>query len=296
MTVPDARNFLETLQNLPVPLPEVDIMDIEIPDNYYPNLTVTVFRPTERGCEILPCLMFYHGAGWILGSEHTHNHLVRMLTVGSNCAVVFVNYSRAPKYKYPVQIEQAYAATKYIAERGREYAIDGSNMAICGDSVGGNIAAVVTLLSKHRDFPHIKYQVLLYPVTDANFHNASYQHFAEGPWLTKKAMEWFWDAYLPDKSKRVHPTASPLQTSLEGLSGLPPALIITDENDVLRDEGEAYAHKLMSANVEVTATRYLGTHHDFMMLNALVNTSATKNAIEQVNRKLQEVFYTKIYK
>jgi len=156
-----------------------------------------------------------------------------------------------------------------------------------GDSVGGNMAAAVTLLAKERKGPAIQYQALLYPVTDANFDTDSYRQFADGPWLTKRAMEWFWDAYAPSRTDRAKITASPLRASAEQLEGLPPALVITDENDVLRDEGEAYSRKLTEAGVEVTAIRYLATCHDFMMLNGLAGTPASKSAIQLASQKLR---------
>lgn len=188
-------------------------------------------------------------------------------------------------------IEQAYAATKYVAEHAKEFKVDASRLAVAGDSVGDNMAAVVTLLAKERGGPAIDQQVLFYPVTDANFNNGSYNEFADGPWLTKEAMKWFWNAYLPDEAKRKEPTASPLQASLEQLNGLPPALVIVDENDVLRDEGEAYARKLSQAGVRVTSMRYNGTIHDFVLLNAIAETPATRNAIAVANDTLRSALH-----
>ena len=201
-------------------------------------------------------------------------------------AFVFVNYTPSPEAQFPVPIEEAYAATQYVAEHGRRLGLVGASLAVAGDSVGGNMAAAVTLMAKQRKGPAIKYQVLLYPVTDADFTTGSYNEFADGPWLTKPAMEWFWNAYAPDKSDRSEITACPLRAPVSELRGLPPALIITDENDVLRDEGEAYARKLMEAQVDVTAVRYLGTIHDFMMLNGLSGTLASKSSIQLVSQKL----------
>ncbi len=165
--------------------------------------------------------------------------------------------------------------------------LDGSRLAVAGDSVGGNMTAAVTHLVKERDEPKIRYQALLYPVTDAAFDTDSYDRFAEGPWLTRKAMQWFWDAYLPAAAMRTEATASPLQASVEQLRGLPPALVITDQADVLRDEGEAYGRKLRLAGVDVTSARYEGVFHDFMMLNALAETNATREATEQTARALR---------
>jgi acetyl esterase len=190
-----------------------------------------------------------------------------------------------------VPIEEAYAATAWVAAHGTKLGLDGSRMAVAGDSVGGNMAAAVALLAKARSGPRLRYQALLYPVTDANFDTASYGQFADGYWLSKPAMEWFWDAYAPNSEDRKKINAAPLQATVEELSGLPPALVITDENDVLRDEGEAYARKLIQAGVSVTAVRFLATCHDFAMLNALATTPAAVGAIrlagEQLGRALK---------
>ncbi|WP_258879042.1 alpha/beta hydrolase [Paraburkholderia sp. BL6669N2] len=231
--------------------------------------------------------MYFHGGGWVLGDTSTHDRLIREIANGANAAVVFVDYDRSPEAQYPVPIEQAYAATEYVARHGRELGVDSSRMAVAGDSVGGNMTAAVTLLAKERRGPQLRYQVLFYPVTDANFDDASYKEFAEGPWLTRAAMQWFWNAYAPNASDREKITASPLRATQEDLKELPPALVITDENDVLRDEGEAYARNLMQAGVKVTATRYLGTIHDFVMLNALADTPAARAAIAQADDALR---------
>jgi acetyl esterase len=227
-----------------------------------------------------------------LGSKNTHDRLVREIANGVNSAVVFVDYTRSPEAKYPVAIEEAYAATKYIAENGAKMNLDSSRLAVAGDSVGGNMTAALTILAKQRMGPKIVFQALFYPVTDASFDTASYHRFADGPWLTTKAMEWFWNAYAPDVETRKEITACPLRATIEELSGLPPALVIVDENDVLRDEGEAYARKLMQAGVKVTVTRYLGTMHDFMMLNPIASTPAVRAAIAQANNMLVQALGT----
>jgi acetyl esterase len=232
--------------------------------------------------------MYFHGGGWVLGSKNTHDRLLRDLTNGANAAFVFVNYTPSPEAQFPVPIEQDYAATKYIAEHGKELGLDVRRLAVAGDSVGGNMVAVVTQLAKERKGPTIRYQVLFYPVTDASLSQKSYEEFADGPWLTAAAMKWFWDAYAPNVEDRRKTTASPLSASIEQLKGLPPALIIVDENDILRDEGEAYARKLIQADVEVSAVRVLATFHDFALLNALADTRATKLAIQLASQKLAE--------
>lgn len=236
----------------------------------------------------LPVIIYVHGGGWVLGDADTHDRLVREIANGAHAAVVFVDYERSPEARYPVAIEQVYATAKYVTEHPKEFGVDPSRLAVVGDSVGGNMAAAFTLLAKQRGGPKIDQQVLFYPVTDASFDTGSYNHFANGPWLTKEAMKWFWNAYLPDEAKRKEPTASPLQASIEQLNGLPPALIIVDENDVLRDEGEAYGRKLSQAGVRVTSLRYNGTIHDFVLLNAISETPAVRSAISVANATLRD--------
>jgi len=281
----DARKVLEDAQAKPVTKLPADIEDKVLPVGPTGEVSVRIYRPPNSKGH-LPTVMYFHGGGWVLGSKDTHDRLLRDLTNGAQAAFVFVNYTPSPEAQFPTPIEQDYAATKYIAEHGKEFGLDTSRLAVAGDSVGGNMVAVVTLLAKERKGPPIRYQVLLYPVTDAAMNTASYREFANGPWLTKPAMEWFWNAYAPKKEDRKKITASPLSATMEQLKGLPPALVIVDENDVLRDEGEAYARKLMEAGVDVTAVRVLATHHDFAMLNALSGTPACKAAIQLASEKL----------
>jgi acetyl esterase len=231
--------------------------------------------------------MYIHGGGWVLGNFGTHQRLVRDMAQQTGAAFVFVNYTPSPDAHYPVAIEEAYAATAWVAEHGSELGIDGTRMAIAGDSVGGNMTAAVTLLARERGGPTLRYQAMFYPVTNATFDTDSYEQFADGPWLTREAMRWFWDAYAPDVAWRTEPTASPLLASLDELAGLPPALVITDEADVLRDEGEAYSRKLRQAGVDVTSIRYEGIFHDFMMLNSLAAANATRAAIAEAARALR---------
>ena len=285
----DARQVLSDLQAAEVTKLPADLEDLTIPVGPEGQVSIRIVRP-KGSKENLPAVMYFHGGGWVLGGKDTHDRLVREIANGANAAVVFVNYTLSPEAKYPTPIEEAYAATKYIAEKGKDLNLDTSKLVLAGDSVGGNMVAAVLLLAKERGGPNIAYQVLFYPVTDANFDTPSYQQFATGIWLTREAMKWFWNNYLPDKEARKQPTASPLQASIDQLKGQPPALIITDENDVLRDEGEAYAHKLIQAGVNVTAVRYLGTIHDFVMLNALAGTPATCSAVGLVNETLKNIF------
>lgn len=285
----DARKVLSDLQAAQVAKLPADIEDLDIPVGPNGRVSIRIIRP-KGNKEILPVVMYFHGGGWVLGGKDTHDRLVREIANGANAAVVFVNFTPSPEAKYPTPVEEAYAATKYISENGKNFSLDSSRLAVAGDSVGGNMAAAVLLLAKARGGPKIDYQVLFYPVTDANFDTQSYQQYATGIWLTREAMKWFWNNYLPDEEARKQPTACPLQASVDQLRGQPPALVITDENDVLRDEGEAYAHKLIQAGVNVTAVRYMGTIHDFVMLNALAGTPAACSAVGLANENLKVAF------
>jgi len=281
----EARKVLEDAQAGKVMTLPADVEDKVLPVGPTGEVSVRIYRP--KGAKgPLPVVMYFHGGGWVLGGKHTHDRLLRDLVNGTHAAFVFVNYTPSPEAQFPVPIEQGYAATRYMAEHGKDFDLDTSRLAVAGDSVGGNMVAVVTQLAKERKGPVIRYQVLFYPVTDSSFSQDSYEEFADGPWLTRAAMEWFWDAYAPNKEDRRKITATPLSATLDQLEGLPPALVIVDENDVLRDEGEAYARKLMEAGVDVTAVRFLATHHDFVMLNALADTPAAKAAIRLASDKL----------
>jgi acetyl esterase len=286
-----ARAVLSGLQaGIPVKKLAADMENRTIPGG--PNdtdISVQIVRPPNTSNETLPVVMYFHGGGWVLGGFDTHERLVRELANGAHAAIVFVNYTPSPEAKYPVSLEQAYAATKWVAQNGQTINVNSSNLALVGDSVGGNMAAAVALLAKERSGPPIKFQVLFYPVTDANFDTPSYMAYQEGYFLTREAMKWFWDNYTSNQTNRKEPTVSPLQASVEQLKGLPPALIINGECDVLRDEGEAYAHKLIEAGVPVTGIRYHGTIHDFVMLNPITNTPAVRGAIEQASHTLKKI-------
>ncbi len=263
---------------------EVDLSGIEttektlIVDEH--SLTLSIVRPIGHSKK-LPVFMFFHGGGWILGDFPTHKRLVRDLVVGSGAVAVFVNYTPSPEAHYPVAINQAYAATKWVAEHADEINVDASRLAVAGNSVGGNMAAVVALMAKEKGTPHIAFQLLLWPVTDANFDTESYLTYPEGFFLSRNMMKWFWDAYTTDAGKRKELHASPLQAKPEQLAGLPPALIQVAEYDVLRDEGEAYGRKLNEAGVEVTLVRYDGLIHDYGLLNPLATIPAVKTALAQ---------------
>lgn len=235
-----------------------------------------------------PVFIFVHGGGWVLGDYPTHRRLVRDLVVNSGAVAVFPDYTPSPEAKYPVAINEIYAATQWVAEHGKEIGVNGKNLAVVGNSVGGNMSAVVALMAKNNHGPAIKLQVLLWPVTDANFETGSYNEFAEGRFLTKNMMKWFWDNYLPEVEKRKEIYASPLQATVEQLKGLPEALVQTAENDVLRDEGEAYARKLNEAGVKVTLARYNGLIHDYGMLNPISGVTASKVAVLQAALSIKE--------
>ncbi len=228
--------------------------------------------------------------GWVFGSIQTHDRLVRELALGAGAAVVFPLYRRSPEARYPTALEECYMAAQWVARHGHQHGLDAERLAVAGDSVGGNMAAAVTLLSRERGEPDIRLQLLFYPVTDASFDTASYHDFAEGYHLRRDAMMWYWDQYTRHPTERHEITASPLRASVEQLKRLPAALIITAEADVLRDEGEAYATKLREAGVRVTAVRFLGTIHDFVMLNALAQTAAARGALALATAWLREGF------
>jgi acetyl esterase/lipase len=255
------------------------------------DVRVRIVRPVDA-TGTLPVILYVHGGGWVLGNAGTHDRLVRELAVGARAALAFVEYDRSPEARYPVAIEQAYATAQWITRNGTEHGLDADRLAVAGDSVGGNMAAVLAILAKQRGDVRFVHQSLYYPVTDAGQDTDSYRQFAEGVYLTAKAMAWFWDAYLPENDKRSEITASPLRASTDELAGLPEALVIVDENDVLRDEGEAYARKLIQAGVRTTVVRYNGTVHDFMMLNPLRATAATTAAVEQAVHVLRKALGT----
>ena len=250
-------------------------------------LEIRVVRPEGAKGE-LPVFMFFHGGGWVLGDYATHERLIRDLVVGSGAAAVYVDYTPSPEAKFPTAINQAYAATRWVAEHGKEIGVDGNRLAVAGNSVGGNMAAVVAIKAKEAGTPKLRFQALLWPVTDANFNNASYNQFAEGHFLTRNMMQWFWNNYTTDPRQRDDIHASPLRASLEQLKGLPPALVQTAEMDVLRDEGEAYARKLDAAGVPVTAVRYNGMIHDYGLLNVLSTVPTVRSAMDQAAQALKQ--------
>lgn len=244
------------------------------------SIKIHIVKPKGTKGE-LPVFMFFHGGGWVLGDYPTHRRLVRDLVVESGVAAVFPDYTPSPEAQYPVAINQAYAATKWVALHGKEIGLNGNRLVVAGNSVGGNMAAVVALMAKEKGAPAIRQQVLLWPVTAASFETGSYKSFAEERFLSRNMMIWFWDNYTKDLQQRKEIYAAPLNATVAQLAGLPPALVQTAENDVLRDEGEAYARKMEEAGVPVTLTRYQGLIHDFGLLNPIANIPAVKTAITQ---------------
>jgi len=287
MTPAAARKVLADAQSgVKLTLPKADVSEktIKTGDG---DVKLTIVRPAGVA-GTLPAFMFFHGGGWVLGDFPTHERMVRDLVVQSGAVAVFVNYTPSPEGKYGVAINQAYAATKWVAENGKQIKVDGSRLAVAGNSVGGNMATVVALMAKEKSGPKLRGQVLFWPVVDANFDTASYNQFAEGHFLTRNMMKWFWDNYTTDAAKRKEIMASPLLATTEQLKGLPPTLIQTAENDVLRDEGEAYGRKLDAAGVVVNSVRYNGMIHDFGLLNAIATVPAVKSSLEYAGATLKK--------
>lgn len=283
----EGRALLEKVQESPVDKLPVDIEDLKVDTGQWGSINVRFVRP-EGNTDKLPVIFYIHGAGWVFGSAQTHDKLIRELAVRTNSVVVFPEYSRSPEAKYPTAIEQSYAVLQMLSELAESKGLDLSELAVAGDSVGGNMATVMTILTKERQGLPIQKQLLFYPVTDANFTTDSYQEFAENYFLTKEGMKWFWDQYTTDDSERSEITASPLRATSEELADLPPALILTGEADVLRDEGEAYARKLRDVGVAVTQVRFQGMIHDFVMVNSLDQTNATRAAMLLATQWLQQ--------
>jgi acetyl esterase len=289
LSIAEARNVLSSVQKVPVTLADAQVKDVTLPLGPTGSTSIRVVRPAGATGP-LPAIVYMHGGGWVLGDCDTHDRLIRELAIGAHAAVVFVDYERSPEARFPVALEQGYAVARHVADNADKLMIDGNHIVIAGDSVGGNMAAVIALMAKERKGPDLKAQVLFYPVTDASMSTRSYEQFATGPWLTADAMSWYWGQYIPEVGQRAQSHASPINATREELVGLPPTLLIVDENDVLRDEGEAYGRKLAQAGVRVTSVRYNGTIHDFVMLNALAATPAVRGAVGQAIGYLRSVF------
>jgi acetyl esterase len=284
-----ARAALTRMQSIPVGRPGADIQDLVLPTGPTGSVPVRVVRP-RNAADPIPAVMYFHGGGWVRGDVDTHDRLAREIAVGARVCVIQVTYDLAPEAQYPVAIEQAYAVTGYVSGHAGTLAIDPTRLAVAGDDAGATIAAAVTFMARDRQGPKIDLQILFCPVMGADFETLSYKTFAQGPWLTRAAMEWYWNAYLPDVARRTDITAAPVLATIDQLRNLPDALIIVAENDPLRDEGECYARNLSDAGVRVTSVRYNGTVHDFVFLNALADTPATGGAIAQAICALRSAF------
>ncbi|MET3637943.1 MULTISPECIES: alpha/beta hydrolase [Curtobacterium] len=276
----DGRAAVDGVQDSEIWKPEVDEEWVTVEGGPTGSVRARVVRP-KGATGVLPVVLYTHGAGWVFGDAHTHDRLVRDLAVGTGAAVVFPEYDRAPEHRYPVQNEQSYAVAQWVVQHGAEHDLDGSTVAIAGDSVGGNMAIALNLMAAERGDVSFRGAVLFYPVTDASFDTPSYEEFAEGYFLARDGMRWFWDQYTTSEEDRAQITASPLRATEEQLASFPPTLVITGEADVLRDEGEAFAAKLRRAGVEVTAVRYGGIIHDFVMVNSMHDTPQARAAVAQ---------------
>ncbi|SDG12689.1 alpha/beta hydrolase [Paraburkholderia phenazinium] len=253
--------------------------DLTLPIGPTGSVDVRIVRPLGAS-SALPAVVYFPGGGWSMGDRITHDRLIRRLAVQAEAAVVFVEYTRTPEARYPTQNEQAYAALIYVIEHASSLGIDSRAIAVAGDGAGGNMAAVITLLAKVRRGPRVALQILFCPILSANMTSGSYNRYADGPGLTALALQSFIRAQFPTE-RLTDKTAMPLHATTADLEGLPAALIITAEHDVVRDDAEAYARNLMRAGVQVNATRYLGTIHDFVVLEGLADTFLTDAALTQ---------------
>jgi len=282
----DARNVLINAQAaVKVDLSGIDETEKIISEDGY-TIKLNIVRP-KGVTKKLPVFIFIHGGGWILGDYPTHKRLVRDIVVSSGMAAVFVNYTPSPEAHYPQAINEIYAATKWVAAHGDQINVDGGNLAVVGNSVGGNMTTATCLMAKDKGGPKIKLEIMMWPVTDGTFTEPSYQEFAEQRFLTLPLIKWMWDQYTTDLAARMEIYASPEQATIEQLRGMPPTLIMVAENDVLRDEGEAYGRKLDAAGVEVATLRFNGVIHDFGMLNGLAEIPQTKALVLQAGAALK---------
>jgi acetyl esterase len=275
-SVEQARAMIENLAALSgeaEPVAAVDNRAIPGPAGEIP---IRLYRPESAGAGAAPCLVWLHGGGFVIGSIDTSDGTCRALANRTGAVVVSVDYRLAPEDPFPAGPEDAYTAVTWIAANGTDLGIDPSRIAVGGDSAGGNLTAVVALMARDRGGPDLRFQLLVYPVTDHSFETRSYLENADGYLLTRDAMIWFWDHYIADPVGRDDPYASPLRAG--DVSGLPPAFVITAEYDPLRDEGEAYADKLRAAGVPVTLTRYDGMIHGFFGMSLVLNQA--KQAID----------------
>ncbi|MFH8517020.1 alpha/beta hydrolase [Streptomyces gelaticus] len=287
----EGRRAVEEMQGCGVAKAVIEEEWITVPGGPTGSVRVRIVKPT-RTEGALPVILYLHGAGWVFGGARTHDRLVRELAVGVEAAVVFPEYALSPEARYPVAIEQNYAVAQWVVRQGAAKGMDGTRIAVAGDSAGGNMAIALTLMANERGDVPLVYQLLFSPVTDAAFDTDSYHRFATGYFLRRDGMRWLWDQYTIDEAERARITVSPLRASTEQLTGLPPALIITAEADVLRDEGEAYAGNLRAAGVPVVCVRFSGAINDFVVLDALRGTCAAEAAITLSADTLRAALYS----
>jgi len=284
LPVEEARNVLVSAQAaFEVDLSGISEEERTVSEDGF-DIVVNIVRP-EGATGVLPVFLFIHGGGWVLGDYPTHKRMVRDLVTLTGFAGVFVNYSRAPEAKYPQPILEVYAVAKWIAAHGGSIDLDGSKLAIVGNSAGGNLSTATVLLAKSKGGPSFKTQILFWPVTDADFERTSFKKFGTQRFLTSALMQWMWDQYIsPEKRSEIY--ASPARATTGELRGLPPTLIQVAENDILLDEGEEYGRKLSEAGVEVTTVRYNDVIHDFGLLNGLAEIPQTKALFVQAAQQL----------
>jgi acetyl esterase len=287
LSVTEARQAsaaLAAMQGFPEPVGSVEDRTLLGPGGGIP---VRIYVPCGNGP--FPVLLYFHGGGWVIGDIESSDGLCRILTNAVGCMVVSVDYRLAPEHPFPAAADDAYHATLWAATNASSFGGDPSRIAVCGDSAGGNLAAVVAQIARDRGKPAICFQLLIYPVTDAACDSPSYSENAEGYFLTKDAMQWFWNHYVRNNADRSHPYASPLRA--RNLAGLPAALVITAEYDPLRDEGERYAEGLRAAGTPVQLTRYEGMIHGFFAMSAVIDKGRT--AIQQSAAALRTAFKLK---
>lgn len=285
LSVEEARQYMRSSQSTPLQHPSVSIRSVDAA-----GIPLTLIKPAHARTP-LPAVLYLHGGGWVLGGIDTHARIVREIALRSNATVAFPHYALSPEARFPVAVEQCYSAARWIESHAAEHQIDGSRIAVAGDSAGGNLAAAVALLAMQRGGPRLRLQALMCPVLQAPSKTASYEEFAEGLNLTREEMEWFSGHYAPDASVWSNPAASPLAASLDQLSQVAPAIILTAECDVLRDDGEQYAHRLAAAGVAVTAMRMLGTIHNFPVNDDLKDSGPAIAALDVVGDALRSALY-----
>ena len=275
----DARTYRAGLAALSGPAPNMARVEDHTIEQSDGSFRIRVLVPIEPPAGVI---VYYHGGGWVVGSIDESDTLGRKLAERTSCAVVMVDYRLAPEHRYPVAVDDSYAALEWAAAHMNEIAGGEVPLIVAGDSAGGNLSAVMAVRARDRNGPEIAMQVLIYPVTDANFDRPSYLDPENQLLLTRDSMIWFFDHYIPDPARRTEPDASPLYT--EDLSGLPPAVVLTAEHDPLRDEGEEYAQRLEDAGVEVNLQRHKGQMHAFF---ALLMLPGSERGMQHVVRAIR---------